>query len=217
MRKFVRPIGLMSLAGGLAVAATMALMPAANAAATVPVNLDCQGRPPIGAPQQIALDATIQATAPETVAPGGTFEVVIAPDPMQVPSDAAGNKVNNLRDLLMRVPVPAGSTVESVSLTGGSNLGTGTPTATPVGDLISVLVPGPLAGGSTIQLPALHMNLKATGEPGSTIVTKLAGTSYDDPGLGFTANVRAVFFDVDVPTSCFPNPSPTFTTTTITA
>jgi dehydratase len=217
MRKFVRPIGLMSLAGGLAVAATMALMPVANAAATVPVNLDCQGRPPIGAPQQITLDATIEATAPETVAPGGTFEVVIAPAPMQVPSDAAGNKVNNLRDLLMRVPVPAGSTVESVSLTGGSNLGTGTPTATPVGDLISVLVPGPLAGGSTIQLPALHMNLKATGEPGSTIVTKLSGTSYDDPSLGFTANVRAVFFDVDVPTSCFANPSPTFTTATITA
>jgi dehydratase len=207
----------MSLAGGLAVAATMALMPAASAAATVPVKLDCQGRPPIGGPQQLPLDATIQADAPATVAPGGTFEVVIAPDPMEVPAEAAGNKVNNLRDLLMRVPVPAGSTIQSATLTGGSNLGTGEPTATPVGDLVSVLVPGPLKGGSTIQLPALHLTLTATGEAGTTIESKLAGTSYDDPGLGFTANVKALFFDVDVPTSCFPNPSPTFTTTTITA
>jgi len=217
MHKFVRPIGLMSLAGGLAVAATMALMPAASAAATVPVNLDCQGRPPIGAPQQLPLDATIQAEAPETVAAGGTFEIVIAPDPMQVPSDAAGNKVNNLRDLLMRVPVPAGATLQSATLTGGSGLGNGEPTATPVGDLVSVLVPGPMKGGSTIQLPALHLTLTATGEAGSTITSKLSGTSYDDPSLGFTANVKAIFFDVDVPTSCFANPSPTFTTTTITA
>ena len=34
-------------------------------------------------------------------------------------------------------------------------------------------------------------------------------------GLTFTANVHASFFDVDVPVSCYPSPSPTLTVTTV--
>ncbi len=215
MRRLARPIGLLSVAGGLVLAATLTLAPSASAASTVPVTFDCQARPPIGSPQQLTLSTSIQADAPETVAAGGTFEATLAPDPMTVPTTAGGYSVNNLRGLLLKVPVPQGATVDAATLTGGSNLGTDTPTVSQADGVVTVTVPGPLAGGATFQLPALHLTLTATGAAGTTIDTRLAGTGYDDPGLTFTANVKVGFFPVNVPTSCFANPSPTFTSTTI--
>ncbi len=134
---------------------------------------------------------------------------------MTVPTTAGGYSVNNLRGLLLKVPVPQGATVDAATLTGGSNLGTDTPTVSQADGVVTVTVPGPLAGGATFQLPALHLTLTATGAAGTTIDTRLAGTGYDDPGLTFTANVKVGFFPVNVPTSCFANPSPTFTSTTI--
>lgn len=215
MRRLARPIGLLSLAGGLVLAATLTLAPMANAATTVPVNFDCQGKPPIGGPQQLPLATTIQADAPATVAAGATFEAVLSPDPMDIPTSAGGFDVNNLRGLVLRVPVPAGTTFQSASLTGGVNLGTGTPVVNEFGGVVNVTIPGPIAAGARIQLPALHLNLTAAGAAGTTVETKLAGTSYDDPALSFTANVKAGFFNIDVPTACFASPSPTFTSTTI--
>jgi dehydratase len=215
MKRPARRIGLLSLAGGVVAAATFALAPLASAAAAVPVSFDCQGKPPIGAPQQLKLDTSIQADAPATVAAGAAFEAVISPDPMQIPTEAGGFSVNNLHDLLLKVPVPANSTFVSATLTGGSGIGNGTPVVAEVGGVVNVTIPGPIAGGSTMQLPALHLNLTASGAAGSTVETKLAGTSYDDSALTFTANVKAGFFNIDVPTSCFANPSPVFTTSTI--
>jgi len=78
-----------------------------------------------------------------------------------------------------------------------------------------VTVPGPIPGGATFQLPALHLTLSASGASGTAIATRLSGTSYSDPGLTFSATVRAGIFTVNVPTSCFPNPSPVLTSTTI--
>jgi dehydratase len=211
-----RPLGRLVLAGGLAAATSLALVTSAHAA-PVPVALDCQGKPPIGAPQQIPLQTSIDATAPATAAAGQTFEATLAPEPMTVPAEAGGFRVNNLRNLTMRVPVPQGATFASATLTGGSNLGTGIPTVSQADNVVTVTVPGLLTGGSTIQLPVLHLNLTASGAPGTTIATKLAGTSYDDPGLTFMVNVQAGIFPVDVPTTCFGNPTPNFTSTTITA
>src|SRR6266536_3093272 len=99
MRRLARPIGLLSVAGGLVLAAPLTLAPSASAASTVPVTFDCQARPPIGSPQQLTLSTSIQADAPETVAAGGTFEATLAPDPMTVPTTAGGYSVNNLRGL----------------------------------------------------------------------------------------------------------------------
>jgi dehydratase len=214
MRRLARPIGLLSLAGALALAATMLAQPAAVAAANVPVSFDCQARPPIGSPQQLTLATSIQADAPATVAAGGTFEAVLAPDSMTVPAEAGGYKVNKLQNAVLKVPVPAGSTLQSATLTGGSNLGS-PPSVSVASNVVTVKVPGPLAGGSTIQLPALHLVLTASGGSGTTIATRLAGTSYADPSLTFTANVKFGIFSVNVPASCFANPSPTFTSTTI--
>jgi dehydratase len=186
-------------------------------AAAVPVTFDCQASPPVGSPQQLTLSTSIQTDAPATVAAGATFEAVLAPDPMTVPDTAGGYSVNELRNLTLKIAVPQNSTYQSATLTGGSNLGSGTPAVSAADNVVTVSVPGPLAGGSTIQLPALHLNLVASGAAGTTIDTHLVGTSYADPGLTFTANVKVSFFAVDVPTSCFGNPAPTFTSTTIAA
>jgi dehydratase len=207
---------LLSAAAATAIAATLALGSPAMAA-VVPVTWDCQAKPPVGSPQQLPLDNSVNADAPATVAAGGSFEAVLAPEPTSVPTEAGGYKVNNLQNLTLKVPVPAGSTYQAATLTGGSNLGTGIPSVAQADGVVTVTVPGPLAGGSTFQLPALHLTLTAAGAAGSAIDTRLAGTSYDDPGMTFTANVQAGPFPVNVPTSCFASPSPTLTSTTITA
>ena len=183
----------------------------------MPVTLNCEAHPPIGSPTQFTLDSTIQADAPATVAAGATFDVTLAPDPLVVPTQTAGYNVNELKDLTLQIPVPANSTYQAATLSGGSNLGNGTPTVDEADNVVTVTVPGPLAGGSTVQLPVLHLTLVASGAAGTTIETHVAGTSYIDPGMRFTANVQVSFFTVDVPTSCFANPAPTFTTTTIEA
>jgi dehydratase len=217
MTRLAHPIGLMAGAGALALTAALTLATPASAATTVPTSFDCQARPPIGSPQQLTLPTSVQADAPATVTVGQTFEVTLAPDPMTVPTKAGGNTVNNLRNLALIVPVPAGTTYEAATLTGGSNLGSGTPAVSQTGNVVTITVPGPIKAGVTIQLPALHLTLTASGAPDTTIETHVAGASYDNPGLTFTANVTAGFLSVNVPTSCFANPSPTFTSTTIQA
>jgi dehydratase len=217
MIRLARPIALASAAGAVVLAAAIAIANPASAATTVPATFDCQATPPIGGPQQLTLPTSVQADAPATVTAGQAFEVTLATDPITVPSDAGGKKVNNLRNLALKFPVPANSTYQSATLTGGSNIGSGTPTVSQAGNVVTVTVPGPLAAGSTIQLPVLHLNLTAAGEPNTTIDTRLAGSGYTDPALTFTANVKVAFFSVDVPASCFANPSPTFTSTTIQA
>jgi dehydratase len=216
MRRFARPLGLVSMAGAIALVAAVAVAAPASAA-TVPVTFNCEAHPPVGSPTQFTLDSTIQADAPATVAAGATFEATLAPDALVVPTQTAGYNVNELKDLTLQIPVPANSTYQAATLTGGSNLGTGTPTVDEADNVVTVTVPGPLAGGSTVTLPVLHLTLVASGAAGTTIETHLAGTSYIDPGMRFVANVQVSFFTVDVPTSCFANPAPTFTSTTIEA
>ncbi|SNR67260.1 hypothetical protein [Actinoplanes regularis] len=185
-------------------------------AAPAPVTWDCQARPPIGGAQQLSLDTPITGSAPESVATGSDFEITAEPAPLTIPASANGNTIRYLKNLQVRTPVPAGTSFRGVTLTGGSNLGTGIPTATQSGGLITVTVPGQLTGGSTVQLPTIHLAVTATAAAGSTIVSTLAGTSYTDPGLSFTANVKFLFTGIDVPASCFTSPNPVLTSTAVT-
>jgi dehydratase len=81
------------------------------------------------------------------------------------------------------------------------------------GNVITVTVPGPIAGGATFTLPTLTLGLTA-GSSG-TIQAQLAGTSFSDPGLTFTAVTSVLGFPVNAPTVGFPNPNPILATTTI--
>jgi dehydratase len=192
-----------------AVAASVALAPTASAATDI--VYDCRGNTPFGA-EYMTLNQTVDATAPATVAPGGTLDIVVDPAPNQVPSEAAGYTVREVRNFTLKVPVPTNSTLVGVTLTGGSGLGS-TPTWSQSGGVVTVSFAGPIAGGATFELPTITAHLTA-GASGA-IQSTLYGTSHDNPGLTFTAIVSTFIGNVSVPTSCFPNPNPVLTSTTI--
>ncbi len=200
----------LTLLTGLAVAG-LAAGPAA--AADVAVGLSCQATPPIGSAQTFTLNAAVNGTAPDSVASGSTFTVTLAPDALTVPGSVNGNTVNSISNLQLTVPVPANATLTGESLSGGSGAGTEATVAVN-GNNVVVTVPGPIAGGSTFTLPALTLDLTA-GASGGSVQTQIAGTSYSDPGLTFTANVTASIFTVDVPTACYAPSNPVLTTTTV--
>lgn len=197
----------------LTAVAALPLALAAPASAATAVTFDCQADAPVVGPQQVSLTQNADVTAPATVAPGGAFDVVIDPAPNTVPSDVGGNKVKNINTFALKFPIPANSTYVSADLTGGSGLGDTAPTISVADGVATLSFPGPIAGGSTFELPTITAHLKA-GDSGK-IETKLSGTSYSDPGLTFKAVASSIIGDVTAPTACFPNPSPVFTTTTI--
>ncbi|TDQ00833.1 cyclase [Labedaea rhizosphaerae] len=198
--------------GLAAVAATaLTLVAAPNALAATDINYACQADTPLG-PQAASLTQTVDATAPATVAPGGALDVVVDPAPSTVPSDVSGFTVKNVNTFTLKVPVPANSTLTGVDLTGGTNLG-GTPTWTQDGSLVVVTFPGPIAGGSAFELPTITAHLTA-GASG-VIESGLYGTSFDDPGLTFTTVASTILGNISAPTSCYPDPNPVLTSTTI--
>lgn len=192
-------------------AAALVVVVAPQASAATDINFDCQASTPLG-PQTSSLIQTVDATAPATVAPGATFDVVVDPAAGQVPAEAAGFTVKNVNTFTLKVPVPSNATLTGIDLTGGANLG-GTPTSSESGGVVTVQFPGPIAGGSTFELPTItaHLTAGASGAVEST----LYGTSYSDAGLTFTTVVSTFLGDISAPTSCFPNPNPVLTSTTI--
>lgn len=198
-------------AAGLALAGLLA-SPAS--AAGTSLNLACQAKPPIGSAQTFNLAAGVDATAPATVASSSSFNITLATEQMTVPGSVSGYTVKSIKNIVLKAPVPAGATLNGVSLSGGSGTGSGTPSVTVSGGQIVMTVPGPINGGATFTLPALALALTA-GASGSTVQTQLAGTSYSNPGLTFTASVPILFTTVSVPTSCYPSPNPVLSTTTV--
>lgn len=201
------------LKAGTAVAAallaTLALAPTASAATDL--VYDCQADTPLG-PEYATLDQTLDATAPATVAPSGALDVVVDPAPDTVPTELAGFQVVNVNTFALRLPVPANSTLTGVDLSGGAGLG-GDPTWSESGGVVTVSFPGPIAGGGAFELPTITAHLAAG--PAGTIDTTLSGSSYSDPGLTFNTVVSTPVGEISTPTSCFPNPNPLLTSTTI--
>lgn len=198
--------------GTVAVAAVAASVVAApTAAAATDILYDCAADTPLGT-ENATLNQTVDATAPASVAPGGALDIVVDPAQNEVPTEVSGYTVKNVHTFTLKVPVPTNATLTGVDLTGGSGLGS-TPAWSESGGVITVTFAGPIAGGSTFELPTItaHLTAGASGAIDST----LYGTSYDDPGLTFTTVVETFFGDISAPTSCFPNPNPVLTSTAI--
>jgi dehydratase len=196
--------------------AALALVPllglaAPASAASQRVTYACQGKA-AGQTSNLSLTQDVDATAPATVSAGGSLSIVLASGTNTIPASAGGYTIKSVKDFSLVVPIPANSTYVSATLSGGSGLNS-TPTISKVGDTLVTTVPGPINGGATFQLPALTLNLTA-GSAG-TITSTLAGTSYTDPGLRFTATISVVGFPIDAPTACYPSPAPTLTSTTV--
>ncbi|MFV0318659.1 MAG: hypothetical protein ACK5O2_17055 [Microthrixaceae bacterium] len=152
--------------------------------------------------------------APATVAQGDTFQVEMTADPIEVPTTGGGYNISYLKNVKIRFDLPAGATFIGATATGGSNLGSGTPSVALVGSQVVLTVPGNLAPGTTAVLPTVTATLQATGPVGTQMQAKLAGTSYSDPGISFTARV-AVLFGIDANTSCYAPINPVLATTEI--
>ena len=111
---------------------------------SIALNLTCQSSTPIGT---IATTQTIgfDATAPDTVQAGSTFDVRLDFPAGEVSSSQNGGAahVDYIKNLSYRVPVPANTTYNGGAFSGGFNYGAGTPTVTlsgtPTTGTVSVL------------------------------------------------------------------------------
>ena len=175
-------------------------------AAPVSVNWSCQGTI-LGIGQTSTMTTSVTGTAPSSAASGSEVAITVTPGVSSVPSSASGFTVNNISNLKMTIPTPANSTLVSADVSGGTVDGT---VSTSGGNVV-LTVPGPIDGGTSFTPPAVTINVTA-GAAGTPITSKYAGTSYADPGMTMTTNVALVG---NVATSCFPDPSPTLTTTTV--
>ncbi len=194
------------------VAASATLL-TAGAAAAAPVDLlySCQASTFIG-PVATTFDASMESNAPETVAPGESFTVTVVSQPNTVPSVVSGLPLMDIRNVSLTIPIPANSTLESASLSGGSGLG-GEPVLTQNANSVVISSPAAIAGGAAYQLPALTLNLVAGAE--GAVDVRVGGTSLTDPGLTLTARANFLGTPIEAPTACFPDPSPVLSSTTI--
>ena len=203
----------MKLAAIAAAALVPVLVFATTASAEAPQTITYKLRASAaGQSSDFTLDQGVDASAPATAAPGSALAVTIDPAPNTIPTEAGGRQVREIKGLALKLPVPANSSFASASLAGGSGLG-GTPTIALQGNDVVLSVPGPIKGGANFELPTVTINLTA-GAAG-TIDAKLGGTSYDAPGLTFTAVVTVFGFPIDAAAKGFPDPNPVLTTTTI--
>ena len=192
---------------------TLALLTPTNAQAAQPMaSYACRANTKFGQ-HTLSLRQGVDAKAPPTVRRNTRFTVAVDLKPGSLPTEVKGFKLQEVRDLTLRVPVPANSSYVSARLTGGSGLNS-TPSVQLEGNVVVVKVAGPIPGGASYQLPTLSVRLKS-GRPGTTIETKLKGTSYDDPGLTLQAKIKWKFLTTTAPVACYPNPNPALTRTAV--
>ncbi|MEU4196165.1 hypothetical protein AB0E69_29960 [Kribbella sp. NPDC026611] len=161
----------------------------------------------------LSLRQGVDAKAPATVRPNTRFTIAVDPKPGQLPTDVKGFKLQEVRDLSLRVPIPANSSYVSAALTGGSGLNS-TPSVHLDGNAAVIQVAGPIAGGASYRLPTLSVRLKS-GRRGTTIQTRLAGTSFDNPGLTLQSKIKWKFVTIKAPVACYPDPNPALTQTRV--
>ena len=178
--------------------------------------MTCQGTA-VGQSSTSALSSGVTTLVPGSVTPGGAFAMKLTADPVVVPTTGGGYAISYLKSLTVKFAIPAGATFVSASQSGGSNLGSGAVTVSASGSIVTLSVPGNLAGGTTAILPEVTINLQATGASGTALNAQLYGSSYSSFSIGFTARVTGVplFGSVDAVTKCYAPVNPILGTTVI--
>ena len=150
--------------------------------------------------QQLALDVT---GAPAQSLPNKTFDLAISDPGQTLPATLQGYPVTGESDVTVVYPVPAGATLVSASLSGGSNVGAGA-TVTEVADSsvtgqtnVVETVPGPILAGQTFSLPTINLTVTASTNVGTVISAALLdvqpaapATVSADPALTATVQVN---------------------------
>ncbi len=199
----------MSFVVGLAL--VLSAVPAVAGPAAV--GYRCQADTKFGR-QQFSLRQGVAASAPGVVQPGAVFDIVVDADAGSLPGEVKGFKVKEVRDLSLRVPVPANSSFVGATLSGGSGLGS-TPAVEAANGVVTIKVSGPIPGGAGYQLPRLTVKLRA-GQSGA-IETRLQGSSFDNPGLNLQATIKWKFVTIKSAVACYPDPNTPLTHTDIRA
>lgn len=222
MRKYLTVLGAAAVCGGVAIFYSTAMAApnhssthaaiAATSSTTTTLNLDCEPNYPFNT-INFTMAQTVTMRAPASTTAGASISVTDAAAPWTVPTSEAGVTISQLSDVAITYQV-SGGTVDSASVSGGSGLGSGTPTASVSGDQVTLNVPGPLTAGSTVTLPTVTTKVKA-GSSGS-VTFQMAGSSYSSPGVTATVTVPN---GSDPPitdgSGCYPSPDPVLSSTSI--
>lgn len=188
------------LAAVLAMAG-LALAPVSPAAAEIvsgPVVIPtrCTATPPIIAPVVFDAPLGFDVTYATEIPRGTSHELRIQLGDVEVPTDLDGNTVNHVANVSNVFTAPAGFQIINAELVGGNvaaNIAVG-------GGQITILVPGPLPGGTVVTPPEIVLELRAIGEPGHVGTISWVSST-------ITANATApIIGQVNVPTSCVPHP-----------
>ena len=204
----LRPLAVAGVTG----LAAFGLASTASADTSTAVTYDCQASA-AGSSGTFTVDATVTASAPSTVAADSALTITESVGSITVPTSADGYTVKEIEGIALELPVPSNATYDSASLSGGSDYGSGTPSVSESGGVITISIPGPISAGTTFTLPTLTLDL--TSGSSGTISSTLSGTSYSDPGLTFTAVLSVIGISVDASAVGYPSTSPTLTSTTI--
>ena len=203
-------LGITLVAGGTPTAQASTIL----ATTTTPVSFACQADPPWES-VRFTNEQTITANVPSVVSAGAQFSGTGSSAPYYVPTEVNGIANKELRDFTLTMRLSGPATVTGATISGGTNLGPGTPSVTTTAGTVTLKVPGPLAAGSTVTLPTVKINARAGSTPG-VVQLRIAGSSYTDPGLKVTSVVP---LDPDppiiAPSSCYPSPSPVLSSTTV--
>jgi dehydratase len=198
---------------GLAAAVGMlgfAVLGAASAqASTASPTFACEGT--YFTSVQFSISQSFSASAPASEFPGVQFTGKAVPAAWTVPTSVDGITISALQDLSLTIGT-TDATVISASISGGSNLGSGTPSVSVSGTNVVLSVPGPLTAGATVTLPTVKLTLE--GNAAGTVTSYFTGTSYASPGLTVTAVVPGSP-PIDAGAACYPTSGADITSTTI--
>jgi hypothetical protein len=155
-------------------------------ASTVTVPYSCTVNLGLFGTEQADIPLQVTTNAPSGVETGTNFTSTF-----QTPAETLpGGDVSAYRNFKLRIPIPANSAYVTSSLSGGFNLGSGTPTIGLVGGQIEVSIPGPIAAEQLFQFPQISVTLTATG-PVTAPPTKI------EPRLGtLTLEVHITTFSL---------------------
>jgi len=170
--------------------------------------------------------------APSQALPGATFTITLADQGQTVPTTILGDPVTSVGSLVLTLPLPAGTTFQSATLSGGTNVGTGatvaeqTDSQSPSGFDLVETVPGPITAGQTFALPAIDLTISASTTVGTTITPTLldvppvgTASASADPTLSAVYATTTSTGTGSVTDTCWPatSPAPALSTTTVVA
>ena len=211
-------------AAALAVAGAFVAVPDSVSAhtQTTPVSFTCTAYPDtsLAPPQATNVDLTFNTTGPDTVLVGEPIAEVIQLEPIEVPATNSGYSVAHMRDIVLKVPVPANASYVSGSLSGN----TAGWSLTQSGGVVTVSTSNQYPGGSFVTPPQVTLNLTATGVVGTEVRLRLGGNppfnDSNNPSLQTVVRVSGTpIGDLNVTVKCFAPgaPAPNLHTTAIVA